>query len=180
MNQALSITIRQAQTADYQAVFALIKQAFATEAFSDHQEQLLVERLRQSPCFIPELSLVAEADHTIVGYILLTPITIDNGEQTFASLALAPMCVLPAYQGMGIGGRLIRWAHQQAKALHYASVILLGHADYYPQFGYRQAHHYEIQLPFDAPKANCMAIELTANSLHNVRGTVVYPAEFFQ
>lgn len=165
MNKITTTTIRQEQTADHKAVFSLIEQAFSTEELSDHQEQFLVDRLRQSPNFVPELSMVAEVDNTIVGYILLTPITIDNGEQTFSSLALAPVCVSPDCQGMGIGGQLIRQAHQQAKALNYASVVLLGHADYYPKFGYRQADYYGITLPFDVPKENCMAVELTENSL---------------
>ena len=62
----------------------------------------------------------------------------------------------------------------------YRSIVLLGHEKYYPKFGYQQADKFGIELPFDAPKENCMAIELTENGLKNVSGMVVYPKEFNQ
>ncbi|RNC84365.1 MAG: N-acetyltransferase [Balneola sp.] len=174
----MDLIIRQEEPADYTAVFELIEQAFATEELSDHQEQFLVERLRHSAAFIPELSLVAEIGSTIVGHILLTRIFIKSTQRTYKSLALAPVSVLPEYQRKGIGGSLIQYAHSGAKELGYQSVILLGHENYYPRFGYQQAHTFGIVLPFEAPKENCMAIPLTENGLKGVSGTVVYPKEF--
>lgn len=147
---------------------------------SDHQEQFLVERLRRSDAFLPELSLVAEMDDKIVGYILLSKIRIQNHKDCFDSLALAPVAVLPEYQGRGVGGTLIRAAHDKACHLGHGSVVLLGHETYYPKFGYRPAHLFGISLPFDVPKENCMAIELTEGALDQVSGTVVYPRAFFR
>lgn len=180
MNKNTSIIIRQEQRDDHEAVFSLISQAFATAAFSDHKEHFLVQRLRNSTAFIPELSLVAESDGKIVGHILLTKITIKNATDSFDALALAPVSVLPSFQGKGIGGQLITASHQKAKALGHQSIVLLGHADYYPKFGYQVADSFGIEFPFDVPKENCMAVELTTNSLQDTSGTVVYPAEFFQ
>lgn len=173
-------TIRQEAKEDYTAVFQLIEKAFKSEIYSDHTEQFLVERLRSSASFIPELSLVAIYDQKIVGHILLTKITIQNPEKSVNSLALAPVSVLPEYQRKGIGSNLIHTAHQIAKDLGHLSIVLIGHESYYPKFGYQEAHTYGITVPFDVPKENCMVIELVKDSLKNVNGVVTYPKEFME
>ena len=172
------LTIRQEKKADFEAVFHLIESAFQKENLSDHKEQFLVNRLRNSNAFVPELSIVAEFDNIIVGHILLTKLKIKNENTTFDSLALAPVSVLPKYQGNGIGGFLIKKAHKTAKKLNYKSIILLGHATYYPKFGYELTENYNIELPFDVPKENCMVKELIKDGLKGVSGLVEYPQEF--
>ncbi|MBE8712146.1 GNAT family N-acetyltransferase [Sphingobacterium hungaricum] len=142
--------IRQENPGDYKAVFALLEHAFRNEVHSDHKEQFLVEDLRKSAQFIPELSLVAELENKIVGYILLTKIKIKNTENEYTSLALAPVAVHPDYQNQGIGAELIRHAHQKAKELNFDSIILLGHQDYYPKFGYKPAK----SIPLDRAPIN--------------------------
>lgn len=174
----MEINIREENRTDYDAVFDLIKKAFEKLALSDHREQFLVQRLRKSTAFVPELSMVAEVGDKIVGHILLTKLKIKDGQNEFDSLALAPVSVLPEFQGRGVGGRLIREAHKKARELGHPSIVLLGHAKYYPRFGYRQADKFGIEFPFDVPKEHCMVMELIENSLDGVRGTVEYPNEF--
>ena len=174
----MKINIRQEQPTDYEAVFNLIEKAFANEQSSDHREHFLVERLRKSEDFVPELSLVAEVEGDVVGHILLTKILVKNEQQPSESLALAPVAVHPKFQRNGIGGALIRQAHERAKEMSFRSIILLGHEDYYPRFGYKRADEFGIKLPFDVPKENCLAIELTKDGLDGVAGTVEYPKEF--
>ena len=176
--QENEIIIRQENTSDFKAVFDLIEKAFKSEKMSDSKEQFLVERLRKSSSFIPELSMIAEFENEIIGHILLTKLKIKNNETEFESLALAPVSVLPKYQGKGVGGMLIKKAHKKAKEIGFKSIILLGHENYYPKFGYIQADKFGIELPFDVPKKNCMAIELTVNGLSGVKGMVEYPSEF--
>ena len=172
------IKIRQERKTDFKAVFDLIERAFKTENLSDHKEQFLVERLRQSNSFIPQLSMIAEIDNKIVGHILVTKLKIKNNQTEFDSLALAPVSVLPKFQGNGIGGMLIKEAHKTAIELGYKSIVLLGHENYYPKFGYELTEKFGIVLPFDVPKENCMVIELIENGLKGVTGTVEYPKEF--
>jgi predicted N-acetyltransferase YhbS len=177
----MNILFRQENKDDYAAVFNLIQRAFEKEEMSDHSEQYLVERLRNSEAFIPELSIVAEINQNIAGHILLTRIkVINNKNEEFESLALAPVSVLPEYQSKGIGGKLIETAHKKAKELGFGSVILLGHENYYPRFGYEIAKKYGIKLPFEVPDENCMAIELIKGALEGIEGTVVYPKAFFE
>lgn len=157
----------------------MIEDAFREEVYSDHREQFLVERLRKSEAFVPELSLVATISENIVGHILLTRISIKGEFEEVPSLALAPVTVLPEFQGKGIGTALINAAHKIAANLGFESIILFGHPDYYPKFGYQIASKFGIKLPFEAPDEACMALELRKDSLKYVLGIVIYPKEFF-
>lgn len=175
----MKVLIRQEAPSDFKEVFDVIENAFRSEKFSDKREQFLVERLRKSSAFIPELSLVADFENKVIGHILLTNLKIVNDEAQFDSLALAPVSVLPKYQGKGIGGKLILHAHNIAQSLGYKSIVLLGHENYYRKFGYELAEGYSIEFPFEAPAENCMVKELIENELKGVSGTVVYPKEFY-
>jgi predicted N-acetyltransferase YhbS len=174
----MKLKIRPETKNDYKEVFNVVENAFKGTDFADNTEQFLVERLRKSYAFIPELSMVAEINGKIVGHILLTKLKIKNQTNEFASLALAPISVLPEFQGKGIGGKLILESHKKAKELGHKSIVLLGHENYYPRFGYERADKYGIELPFDVPKENCMVIELVENGLNGVNGMVKYPKEF--
>lgn len=176
----MEIKLRKESKNDFESVFKLIEKAFEKEEHSDHKEQFLVERLRKSQAFIPELAIVAEVDNKIVGHILFTKLEIKNQSQSFASLALAPVSVLPEFHGKGIGSKLILFGHEIAKNLGYNSVILLGHENYYPRFGYERCEKYNIKMPFDVPAENCMVMALTPNGLTGISGEVVYPKAFFE
>ncbi|AZB18039.1 N-acetyltransferase [Chryseobacterium indologenes] len=171
--------IRQEEENDHESVFLLIEEAFRNMEHSDHQEQFLVEKLRVSDAFIPELSLVMEDDDgEIAGHILFTKIRIENASESFESLALAPVSVKPDFQNQGIGSQLILHGHHIARELGYQSVILLGHEKYYPKFGYEKTSNFGISFPFEIPEENGMAIELVKDGLKNVKGVVKYPKEF--
>ncbi len=176
----MRISIRQEKEKDFQAVFSVIERAFKDELLSDCKEQFLVERLRNSVSFIPELSLIAEFDKQAVGHILLTKIKIVNDTHSFDSLALAPVTVLPEFQKQGIGGQMITYAHKKAIELGHKSIVLLGHKNYYPKFGYLPANKFGIEFPFDVPDENCKVLELIENGLKGVAGKVKYPYEFFE
>ncbi|MGB0930007.1 MAG: GNAT family N-acetyltransferase [Chitinophagales bacterium] len=173
------IHIRQEIPSDYPAVFNIVEAAFKTLEVSDQTEHFLVERLRKSESFIPELSLIAEKEGEIVGHILLTKIKINKDHESFDSLTLAPVSVKPDFQNQGIGGQLILAAHKIAKELGYKSVVLLGHAHYYPRFGYEWTSKYGIELPFKAAEQNCMIVELVEGGLKGVSGVVEYDKAFY-
>ena len=167
--------IRKEEEKDYEQVNALLKQAFEKE-----YEAILVKKLRKSPDFIADLSIVAELEGKVVGHILFSLIRVQEGENVFLSLALAPMAVLPSFQKQGIGQQLVKAGLARAKELGYTSVIVLGHAEYYPKFGFVPAQQWGIQAPFEVPSPVFMALELVPDALKNVRGMVVYPPEFME
>jgi predicted N-acetyltransferase YhbS len=177
MNQ--NITIRQETPGDYARVVELTAKAFETMPFSDGNEDKLVEKLRKAPTFIPELSLVAELDRQLVGHILFTPMRIRSDQETFESLVLGPVSVLPEFQKQGIGGELIIAGHQKARELGFQSVILIGHQEYYPRFGYKPASTWRIKTQIPLPSDDVfMAVELTEAALSKVSGMVIFPPEF--
>jgi len=152
--------------------------AINTEAFGQHNESLLIRALRKRSDFDPRLSLVAEVNGNPIGHILFTPIDIQSPNISFGSLALAPMSVLPKYQKRGIGTSLIKAGIAQARQLGFKSIIVLGHAKYYPKFGFEPASSRSIKAPFEVPDEAFMALELIKSGLEGVSGTVVYPEEF--
>jgi len=174
-----TVIIRKETLVDYKSVFDLTQKAFETLEISDHDEGQLVEKLRKAPTFIDELSLVAELDGELVGHILFTPMLIENGDEKYHSLILGPVSVLPEFQKRGIGGQLIRAGHQKALELGFQSVILIGHPEYYPRFGYQPASNWGIKTHIPLPSDDVfMAVELYAGALNGITGTVIFPPEF--
>ena len=167
------MNIRKEKMEDYNSIYAVVKAAFESADHSDGNEQDLVNALRQSGAYIPELSLVAEIDGRIAGHIMFTKVKIGESVQ----LALAPLSVLPEYQRQGIGSALIREGHKRAGELGYGYSIVLGSEAYYPKAGYVPAKNYGILSPFDVPDENFMACKLDKNA-PDVSGAVQYPKEF--
>lgn len=174
-----NLIIRKEIPSDYDRVFELTTKAFETMPFSEGNEDKLVVRLRNASAFIPELSLVAELGGQLVGHILFTPLVVDNGQEQFQSLVLGPVSVLPEFQKQGIGSQLILAGHQKAKELGFQSVILIGHPEYYPRFGYKPASTWGIKTQIPLPSDDVfMAVELVEGGLSGVSGMVIFPPEF--
>ena len=150
------LVIREETPADREKMYELIKRAFASAEHSDGSEQDLVNKLRESESFIPSLSITAEKDGVLAGYILFTKVKI--GEET--AVALAPLAVDPVFQGQGIGSALIREGHAKAVQMGYGFSVVLGSEKYYPKFGYVPASRFGIKAPFDVPDENFMAADL--------------------
>ncbi len=168
------INIRQEIPSDMAAIHSVNKQAFnGREA-----EANLVDVIRNSEKFIPELSLVAEEDGQILGHILFSHIHIETENGQLPSLALAPMAVLPEYQQQGIGSKLVRQGLAVCKSLRHSIVIVLGHPGYYPRFGFSAVMAKLLECPFGDCGDGWMALELIPDALDRVGGKVVYPSFF--
>lgn len=172
-NPAGTLIIRPEAKADFDAVRKLNK-----KAFKGNNESKLVDSVREADYFIPALSLVAEKDGKVVGHILFSPIRIKDAERATPALALAPMAVLPDFQNQGIGSGLVKYGLEECRKLGHKIVVVVGHADYYPRFGFLKAGEKGLQLPFEAPAEIFMALELVPGALDGVKGTVEYPREF--
>lgn len=165
--------IRQEIQNDYEAVYKLIADAFATAEHADGNEQDLVAALRKGNGFIPELSLVAEIDGELAGHILFTSARVGNDEV----LVLAPLSVSPKYQKQGVGTALISEGHRIAKEMGYQYSLVLGSELYYPKTGYLPAEQLGIDVPQGIPSANFMAIKLQEDA-KAINGAVTYSKEF--
>lgn len=153
----------------------MVKRAFEKAEHTDGNEHFLVGRLRNSEAFVPELSLIAEYEDNVVGHIMFTKIKVGNTTQ----LTLAPVSVLPEFQGKGIGTKLIEAGHEIAKRMGFEFLILIGHSSYYPRFGYSSAAKFGIQAPFEVPEECFMAMNLQEKKT-TLDGVVEYAREFFE
>lgn len=149
-------------------------------AFGGTGEGQLIITLRKNKEFKPDLSLVALEDDRIVGHILFYPIFIEAANNTFPTISLAPMAVQPNYQNKGIGTKLVNDGLQRCKDMQFDSVIVLGHPEYYPRFGFKPASQWNLYSDFEAPDEAFMALELKENSLARKSGRVVYPKEYLE
>jgi putative acetyltransferase len=123
-----ALTVRPARRADHQAIQALV-----TEAFGREVEAELIRDLEAAGR--AALSLVAVVDGQLVGHVLLSPVTLDDAPEVPA-LSLSTLAVLPAWQRQGVGGALVRAALAWTRAQQCPVVVVLGHPDYYPRFGF--------------------------------------------
>jgi putative acetyltransferase len=167
------IEIRPESPADVPAVFRVHQLAFGQDA-----EPRLVDALRGSSAFLPELSLLALDGSEVVGHVLFTRVVVRDGGEAHEALALAPMAVLPSHQNRGIGSALVRRGLEEARALGHRVVIVVGHPGYYPRFGFVPAKPLGIRAPFEVPDEAFFALELQPGALRGVAGVVEYPPEF--
>ena len=169
----MQLTIRRETPADYHAVETLTRDAFwgwGENPMCDG-EHLIVHRLRESTDIVPELDFVAEADGMLVGHIIYAKAQIlSPGGQKTEVLTFGPLSVLPHCQKQGIGGALLRHSIQEAARLGYRAVVIYGHPDYYPRFGFRPALAFHLTSPDGSSPDALMALELYAGALNGVRG----------
>jgi len=148
--------------------------AINAAAFGCRDEADLVDKLRAEGVVL--VSLVAEISERIVGHILFSRMSIETTGGAVSAAALAPMAVLPEHQRRGIGGRLIRHGLNLLRGRGEQIVIVVGHPDYYPRFGFSSEKARTLESPF--PPEAFMAMELSPGALDGVRGRVRYPAAF--
>ena len=143
-------------------------------AFPTPLEADLVEALRADPAWLPGLSIVAEdTGGTVAGYALLTRCHVGNAP----ALALGPCAVLPRCQKRGAGSAAIRAGLEAARAMGENLVLVLGHPEYYPRFGFARASAYGIRPSFEVPDEAMMALVFD-DALPVPSGTIVYPEPF--
>jgi putative acetyltransferase len=144
-------------------------------AFDTPLEANLVDALRRQAD--PIVSLVAAEADAIVGHILFSPVTLLL--QPFVRvMGLAPMAVMPERQRQGIGSALVREGLTACQRLGAVAVVVLGHAHYYPRFGFVAASSYGLASEYDVPKDVFMALEVTPGGLRGVSGTIRYHPGF--
>ncbi len=159
--------IRPEQPADIAAIRLVIEQAFGQP-----DEANLVDKLRTNGKTI--VSFVAVENDQIIGHILFSEATID----AVTIIGLAPLAVLPSQQKQGVGTMLANAGIEACRAAGYTAMIVLGHPEYYPRFGFVPASRFGIKSEYDVRDEVFMAMELQAGALANCAGVAQYQAEF--
>jgi putative acetyltransferase len=128
----ISLLIRDEESTDYQLISDVTVAAFESMEISDHNEQFIIEALREAKALT--VSLVAEIDGRVVGHIAFSPVTLSDGTRDW--YGLGPVSVHPEYQRQGIGKALIREGLKRLRGLDARGCCLVGHPAYYRQFGF--------------------------------------------
>ena len=162
--------IRPEVDADCAAVWAVNESAFGTTT-----EARLVNALREQAH--PIISLVAEEKGEIVGHIMFSPVVLE-GHSGLKIIGLGPMAVMPQHQREGIGSQLVRAGLEECKKLGFGAVVVIGHAQYYPRFGFTPAGHFGIGCEYDVPADVFMVTELTRDYLAGISGKIKYHESF--
>ena len=129
----LEIVIRPETRADRGAITEVTVAAFETLEISNHTEQFIIEALRAAKALT--VSLVAEMNRRVIGYLAFSPVTISDGTSDW--YGLGPVSVLPEYQRNGVGKALIMKGLSRLKCLNARGCCLVGHPEYYKKFGFK-------------------------------------------
>jgi putative acetyltransferase len=147
-----------------------------TLAFGRMDEADLVNALRQRGAYT--ISLVAVMAEQVVGHVFFTSVAVVGEGGAWTAVALGPVAILPDCQNQGIGTQLIEAGLRACRARGDQVVAVLGHADYYPRFGFRPSVKVGIRSEFEVPDEVFMLLELEAGALAGRTGVVKYQPEF--
>lgn len=166
--------IRAERPEDFDEIRRVVEAAFDSEAEAD-----LIDGIRASEHYIPELSLVAVIDGAVVGHVMISRVTLIDGETRHVAHSMAPVAVAPDHQGRGIGGAMIRRGIALAEELGLPMVLLEGSPTYYGRFGFEHSsrHGIHFDLPDWAPAEAAQVMRLRRYN-PAVRGKVDYPPAF--
>jgi putative acetyltransferase len=147
------------------------------QAFGRVSEAKLVDTLRLA-C-TDHLSLVADDNGSIIGHLMFTPVVVTDGKQKTEGMGLAPMAVLPSKQHQGIGTQLVDTGLQILKEKGCPFIIVLGHPEYYPRFGFQAASGRNIRTQWDGvPDEAFMILVMDHEAMQNVSGIAIFRYEF--
>jgi putative acetyltransferase len=162
------IEIREERPDDVTAVREVNRRAFGQE-----QERNIIDALRTNRGAL--LSLVATVNGRVVGHIIYSPLSVGENVN---GVALGPMAVVPEYQRHGISTKLIETGNRKIKDAGYPFIIVVGHAEYYPRFGFRPAREYGIKCEWDVPDEVFMLQVLNEAKMPGASGLANYRHEF--
>jgi predicted N-acetyltransferase YhbS len=169
----LHVKIRQEQPNDYDVVYKLVKEAFLTENHTKEPDYL--NALRTKSEFIPELSLVAEAeDGAIVGQIVVYQTTINYFDSQDVQLVISPLSVSPKWFRRGIGSALLHEGLKIAREMGYKAVFLWGNPNFYSKLGFIPSYKFNIfHKDFQEQKVDfIMVYQLCENALEGKKGVI--------
>lgn len=170
MDDPASVTVRLEAPADAPAVRSLL-----VEAFGGPDEADLVDELRRRP---DVFSLVAERQRAVVGAMTFSPVFGRTRDVELRAVGLAPMAVRPEWQRRGIGSALIRGGLEACRARHCGLVVVLGHPEYYPRFGFTSSRRIGLRCKWSREDDHFMYLELEAGHAALAGGEVDYCPEF--
>jgi putative acetyltransferase len=165
------LNVRDERPDDIEAIRAL-----NLAAFGRVQEGALVDALRANGGI--SLSLVATIGEKVAGHILYSPVSIIRNGKEMVGAGLGPMAVLPEHQRKGIGAELIRAGNEELKKHGCPFIVVLGHPEYYPRFGFRPAGAHGVHCQWNLPDNVFMILFLDESRMKGIESLAKYRPEF--
>jgi putative acetyltransferase len=165
------MTVRPEKPEDIPAIRIVNRRAFGGAAEAD-----LVDALRRNGKTV--ISLVAEDDGLIVGHVFFSLVAIQSKGAGFTGVGLAPLAVIPERQNQAIGSTLVEHGLRRCREEGHPYVVVLGHPDYYPRFGFVPASRFGIKSEYDVADEVFMVMELREGALNGRAGVAKYQPEF--
>jgi putative acetyltransferase len=163
--------VRPEKPEDIPAIRIVNERAFGRPAEAD-----LVDALRRNGK--AAISLVAEDDGRIVGHIFFSAVAIQSKENGLMGIGLAPLAVVPERQNQRIGSMLMEHGLRRCREEDHPFVVVLGHPNYYPRFGFVPASRFGIKSEYDVADEVFMVMELREGALTGWAGVAKYQPEF--
>lgn len=167
--------IRAETPGDYPGVAAV-----NVAAFDEENEAQLIELIRQTDLYVPDLSLVAIVEERVVGHVMFSYVTLETPNGDVRILDLAPLAVHPNHQNQGIGTALTEHGLDLTETRGEPLVLVEGIPAYYPRFGFERASLHEIRPPSPNIPDDAFMVKLLSNYDPSFRGQVRYPPAFYE
>ena len=148
------------------------------DAFKQPNEARLVDALRAAGALTH--SLVAKEDGNVIGHLAVSPVTITDNGKEYHAVGLGPIAISPSRQRTGIGKALINHLIDSVLKESDNLLVVLGHPEYYPKFGFKPSLPFGIKSEYDVPQEAFMALELKPGALNEISGVVRYHETFSQ
>ena len=167
----MELSIRKIRRNEHFQTENLTREAFWNMYKPGCDEHLVLHQIRESISYVEELDVVAINENEIIGHIISSKAKVTDKQGTEKEvLCVGPVSVLPSFQNLGIGAKLMGHSISEAKKLGFKGMILFGNPDYYHRFGFRNAKEYGITTKDGQNFEPFMALELQESSLDNVKG----------
>jgi len=154
----------QNQSGDAQAIFTLNEAAFAEHGGTEPFDQFRTGR-------DDIVSLVAEDQQQIIGHVLFSPVTLETPNGDIQGMGLGQLAVQPQHQNQGIGSLLSEQGIQQLRESKCPFIIVIGHASYYPRFGFSRGSLHNIACQWEhVPDETFMVLFLNEGDQHKLTG----------
>ena len=166
----VDITVRQALASDRSRIAKFNRSAAKNKA-----KKILINELQKTREYVKELFLVAEADKTIVGYLLFYPVYIVSRQTKYKTLSLVEMSIHPDYENEGVYEKLLEEGIESSKTMGFFSIVISNASVEYAQFGFKPASRYQLRQPLTKSGTSFMALELVPGALKDIPGKIEYP-----
>ncbi|MDR2535683.1 MAG: N-acetyltransferase [Treponema sp.] len=166
----MEIELRREEKTDYRIVEALTREAFWNIYRPGCIEHWILHTIREAGEFIRELDYVAVYNNEIIGNIVYSKTKILKNEEPYTVITFGPVSVLPKYQKMGVGKKLIAYTIEKSKTLGYNGIVIYGNSEYYKKYGFKNSREYNITDLEGGYNDALLVLELYPKALENING----------